>query len=245
MTNIIGTLKDSAGNTVDGTLKVNLSTQLIDVSTSPDSLLLPIEEEFAITSGDINVNLPESETYQVPYSFEFIPTGETVAILKFNAIVPNVGTVQFASLTPTGITNVNLDTSAYRVAELLGNDENLSSLVRDSTVLTTQVDGITTTTKYLFPKTFDAGVIIENLSLIVTAGEANWTFTAGYINAAGVDTALTGTDTTETLGGRYYFTKDIQSTQADTFKGFYVELSAGVGATALSGVVSLRYKQTA
>ncbi|MEH2094007.1 hypothetical protein [Nostoc sp.] len=124
MTQIVGTLKDSAGNSITGKLIVVLAGTLIDDATSPDTIYLPQSYTFSITAGAIDITLPQSETSRITYNFQFFKTntdGSLIepALINFNAIVPNFSPVQFASLTPTGITNDVMDTGALRVARLI------------------------------------------------------------------------------------------------------------------------------
>lgn len=124
MTQIVGTLKDSAGNGITGKLIVVLAGSLIDDTTSPDTIYLPQAYTFAITAGVVNITLPQSETSRITYNFQFFKTttdGSLIepALINFNAIVPNVSPVEFATLFPTGLVNDVLDTGALRVARLI------------------------------------------------------------------------------------------------------------------------------
>ncbi|MEA5603720.1 hypothetical protein [Nostoc sp. UHCC 0252] len=124
MTQIVGTLKDSAGNSITGKLIVVLAGTLIDDSTTPDTVYLPQSYTFTITSGALDITLPQSETSRITYNFQFFKTdgvGEIIepALIKFDALVPNISPVQFASLVPTGLVNDVLDTGALRVARII------------------------------------------------------------------------------------------------------------------------------
>jgi hypothetical protein len=124
MTQIVGTLKDSAGNPITGKLIVNLAGSLIDDTTTPDTTYLPQSYTFTITAGALSITLPQSETSRITYNFQFFKTdteGELIepALINFNALVPNLSPVQFASLIPTGLVNDVLDTGALRVARLI------------------------------------------------------------------------------------------------------------------------------
>ncbi|MEH1957654.1 hypothetical protein [Nostoc sp.] len=124
MTQIVGTLKDSAGNGITGKLIVVLAGSLIDDSTNPDTIYLPQSYTFNVTAGALDITLPQSETSRITYNFQFFKTatdGSLIepALINFNAMVPNVSPVQFASLTPTGITNDVMDTGALRTARIM------------------------------------------------------------------------------------------------------------------------------
>ncbi|MEH1966765.1 hypothetical protein [Nostoc sp.] len=124
MTQIVGTLKDSAGNPITGKLIVVLAGTLIDESSNPDTIYLPQSYTFTITAGALDITLPQSETSRITYNFQFFKTntdGSLIepALINFNALVPNVSPVQFASLTPTGFVNDILDTGAIRIGRII------------------------------------------------------------------------------------------------------------------------------
>ncbi len=124
MTQIVGTLKDSAGNGITGKLIVVLAGTLIDESTNPDTIYLPQSYTFTITAGALDITLPQSETSRITYNFQFFKTntdGSLIepALIKFDALVPNLSPVQFASLAPTGLVNDVIDTGALRVARII------------------------------------------------------------------------------------------------------------------------------
>lgn len=132
MTQIIGKLLDSANAVVTGKLQVTLSGNLIDTNTSPNNIQIPKPSIFDVTNGVINFSLHESETSKVTYLFEFflLDTNSnliTPAILSFYAIIPNIATVQFANLVPTGMVNDALDTGSLRIAKIIANDPALSA----------------------------------------------------------------------------------------------------------------------
>lgn len=124
MTQIVGTLKDSAANPITGKLIVTLAGSLIDDTTSPDTIYLPQSYTFTITAGALDITLPQSETSRITYNFQFFKTntdGSLIepALINFDALVPNLSPVQFASLAPTGLVNDVMDTGALRVARII------------------------------------------------------------------------------------------------------------------------------
>jgi hypothetical protein len=134
MTNIVGTI----GFTFTGRLGIRLNGVVVDDSTTPDTVFLPnIEQFFAITAGVItSASFPETDTKNVSAHFSVYtlddedPPGIILpAIWEFDAIVPNVASVEFASLTPTGVVNNQLDTSAIRIAKIIANDPSLAAKV--------------------------------------------------------------------------------------------------------------------
>jgi hypothetical protein len=162
MTTLIGRFEDAGGNALSGTLRVTLDTAMVDRADSPDSIVTRKPVEFAV-SGGFSINVPESQTNQVTYHFEFfqtetsyryqfengdfydglshlytdgqyytgpVHTAESVLLYRiadtrevlyadFHAQIPNLTTVEFARLVPTGITRDTLDSSIARLAELL------------------------------------------------------------------------------------------------------------------------------
>ncbi len=243
MTNIVGLIKDSAQTPLNGTLTITLTGPLKDSSTTPDTLFLPVAANYSVVSGVINLDLRESATSQVPYKFtlEVYDVLGNAHISTFHAIVPNVGTVEWASLIPVGITNVNLDTSAYRVAELMANDENIAPLVKQQTVSTFIMDDVGVTTKKVFPMTTDTGLVLLNLNAVITSGADGWTFSAGVINNLGQDVVLSGTSTTTTISGRTFYNEVLNITQPNTIKGVFIELIKGVSSTDIGGTISLSH----
>ncbi|MDZ8259446.1 hypothetical protein [Nostoc sp. ChiQUE01b] len=134
MTQIVGTLNDSAGNGITGKLIVVLAGSLIDDTTSPDTIYLPQSYTFTITAGALDITLPQSETSRITYNFQFFKTNTDGSLIEpalnnFNALVPNLSPVQFASLTPTGITNDVLDTGALRTARLIASTPALAQSI--------------------------------------------------------------------------------------------------------------------
>jgi hypothetical protein len=134
MTQILGTLVDAGGSPITGKLLVSLPGSMVEVSTTPDTIYLPYSANFTITAGVVNINLQESETKKITYNFQFFKTdtgGGLIepALLNFNALVPNLSPVQFASLLPTGIVNDVIDTGAIRVANIIANTPTLAQSI--------------------------------------------------------------------------------------------------------------------
>lgn len=247
MTNIVGLIKDSAQTVLTGVLTITLTGPLKDSTTTPDTLFLPVAANYSVVNGIINLNLRESATSQVPYKFSLVVYDVlgNAHTETFYAIVPNVGTVEWASLIPVGITNVNLDTSAYRVAELMANDENIAPLLKQQTVSTFIMDDVGVTTKKVFPMTTDTGLVLLNLNAVITSGAAGWTFRAGVINHLGQDVVLTGTSITTTAGGRTFYNEVLNIAQPNTIKGVFIEVVKGVSSTNIGGTISLSHLASA
>lgn len=76
MTTITGTFKDSGQVPLaSGVLRVQLNAPLADADTTPDSYLVTLAHEFAITNGVLaTCNLKESQTQQISYTFSVFQT---------------------------------------------------------------------------------------------------------------------------------------------------------------------------
>lgn len=246
MANILGTLTDSAGTGLSGTLTANLLYNLTDDTTDPDSIHLPSPVEFAITGGAVDITLPESETFNIPYQFTFTITGEDAPVLDFNAVVPNVGTVQFSSLVPTGISNANLDTGALRVAKLIATDANLITLVRASQVFNVQLVGLETSAKYYIFKPGNTGILVKSLDIVSTSGFANWEFSVGIIDISGVDIGLpvASTPVDTNVNNRLFRQQVYNSSQPSDILGLYIQASSGLNSQPIVASLSLEYTQT-
>jgi hypothetical protein len=134
MTNIVGNI----GFTFTGRLGIKLNGVLVDDSTTPDTVYLPnIERFFNITAGVItSASFPETETKNVSVHLSIYniddedpPEIITPALWEFDAIIPNVSSVEFSVLTPSGVVNNQLDTSALRIAKIIANDPSLAAKV--------------------------------------------------------------------------------------------------------------------
>lgn len=71
MPRIIGLIKDSGNAPLSGVLEVRLDAYMLDRSSTPDSLLTTEPRAFPIVNGLLDINLPESETQNQSYFFEF------------------------------------------------------------------------------------------------------------------------------------------------------------------------------
>lgn len=247
MTNIVGTIQDSGGTALGGTLQVKLPSPMTTDTTVPDTVYLPKTKSFTITSGSVNINLPESETSQLAYNFKFFETGETVTPLwDFNAIVPNTASYELASLIPTGITNDNLDTGALRVAKLLVSDPQLSVLVKPVGYVSVEFAGQATQATKYFPKSFAAASIeLVSLSIFGLSGYENWSFQLGVVNSSGNDeTALTPASTsTLTQNGRRRIVQTYSVSRAASVLGFYVRVTPDIGATPLNATLVAAFRE--
>ncbi|QLF85133.1 hypothetical protein [Nostoc phage YongM] len=132
MTNIVGRI----GFLTTGKLGIKLSGAVIDESTTPNTTYLPnIETFFNITANVLtSVSYPETESQNVSavlsiYNVDGSSNPVFPALVSFNAIIPNVASVEFDVLFPTGIVNNQLDTGALRVAKVIANDPALAQKV--------------------------------------------------------------------------------------------------------------------
>jgi hypothetical protein len=219
-----------------------LTGNVVDDGTNPDSIYTKEPVTFAITGGDVDIAIPQSETYQIPYRFTFTKTGADDPLLDFYAVAPNVGTVQFPSLVPTGLSNVSLDTGALRVARLLSLDSQLSQNLKQSLIYSHTFDAETDEVKVFVPKPFSGGTLIRTFNVFGVSGYENWTFTCGVVSSLGVDSELTpASTTTVNQNGRRVIKYTHNSTQDGSILGLFIRAVPGVGATALNGTMSIAF----
>ena len=139
MTQILGTVADSGGFGVTGTFTATLAANLVDQSTSPDTIHVPrsYSEEFEL--GEIDINLPESETGSIPYRITYVGD-DGITYIDTNAIVPNVGTIDLSSLLATGFAGVLVDDSAWRVARVISDNSAFLQILRPDLLLTQTIE---------------------------------------------------------------------------------------------------------
>lgn len=243
-TKILGTIANSAGTPLDGVLSVFLPNIVTDDTTTPDTVYTTVAETFTITSGVVDIDLPETQTQETPYRFVFTETGEDNPLFSIDAIAPNVATVQFASLFPTGTTNRNLDTSALRVGRLIALDPVLSQLIKQPAIFSVTAAGITTTQTYFMPKPFSGGIIARSLTVLGISGYALWDFSLGVLNSSGNEEILTiGTTATVTQNGRRRIHQTYDISRASSVMGLFIRATPQSGAAALTGTFSAAYTE--
>jgi hypothetical protein len=71
---ITGTIKDSGGVVQSGILRIQLDSAIVNESTSPNSTHIPIAKDYTITSGVVNIDIPESATDNTTYRLQFLKT---------------------------------------------------------------------------------------------------------------------------------------------------------------------------
>jgi hypothetical protein len=76
---ITGTIKDSGGNPLTGVLRINLDQVIVNESTSPNSLHLPVPRDYSITSGVVNIDVPESATDNTTYRIQFVQSNTVLS----------------------------------------------------------------------------------------------------------------------------------------------------------------------
>jgi hypothetical protein len=174
VTTITGIIRDSGNALLSGALDVRLDAYMLDRSTTPDSILTTQPKTFAIVNGAINISLPESETQNQTYYFEFFSEATQVSyffpeggqytgpvhqwtdlkwyvgdvheanskvlfratptirtkVFDRRVVIPNVASVEFSDLLPTGVTTDVLDTSIRRLAQLLTGDVQYAQALR-------------------------------------------------------------------------------------------------------------------
>lgn len=239
MTNLLGTIKDSAGNALDGTLTVSLPAPIVDDSTTPDSIYTTKEKEFSITAGSLDIDIPESETAQISYHFKFVDA-DGVTRLDFDAIVPDIGEYQFASLVPTGITNDTLDTGAYRVAKRIVEDSQLAALIKPNYTANLSLESANSTKNLYIPKPFSNAILIKEMSVLAVAGYNNWNFQLGVINSSGNEEILTPANTaTQNIGGKRKIIYSYNLQRAGSIMGMFIRCIPGSPIEAITAGILL------
>lgn len=227
MTNLLGTIRDSAGIAINGVLTVTLPASLVDDTTTPDSIHTTREKSFTITDGVIDIDLVESESAQISYHFKFVDADEAVR-LDFDAIVPDIGEYQFASLVPTGITNDVLDTGAFRVAKRIVEDPLLAALVKPNYTANLSLEAVNNTRNLYIPKPFSNAVLIKELSVLAVVGYNNWTFQLGVVNSSGNEEILVPTTSSvQTIGGKRKITYSYNVQRAASIMGMFIRCIPG------------------
>jgi len=87
-TNLLGTIADSMGQNLNGTLEITLAGLMIDLTTTPDKISTNRTSVVTITSGVVNINLQESASSGISYHFVFKDTLAKIW-MDFYAIVPD------------------------------------------------------------------------------------------------------------------------------------------------------------
>jgi len=246
MTNILGIITGSTGQMLSGTLRFTLLSKVVDTTTTPDTVRVPKLFEFSVTAGVINVSVPESETEQTPYQITFLEAGATVPWIDERAIVPNVATVQFASLLATGFTSSNLDTGALRIARELGKDPVLLGLLRSPTMFEMTVTAIATAQTIYVPKPFVGPARLANFAALILENPDNWGFSVGPVDGQGNDgTAYSPIDTsvvTASNGRRRIIYSYDQIIPADSL-GAYLRAAPSGSAAPITATLSAGFTE--
>ena len=244
MTNILGTIAGSTGDLLTGTLTVTLARAITTDSTDPDTLYTTKPKVFAIAAGEVDIDLPETETYQVTYNFTFLETDAEEPLFSINAIVPNVGTTQFATFFPTGITDRNLDTGALRVARLLGRDPSLSQLIKQPAIFSERVVLQETEFKAFVGKPFTGAVLVKTLTVLGISGYELWDFNLGILNSSGNEEVLTpATTSTVTENGRRRILRTYDVSRAASVMGLFMVATPQSGASDLTATISIAFTE--
>lgn len=242
MTQILGTLTDSVGNVLSGTLTFQLPITVPDDSTNPDTIYTTIPYTFDITNGVVDVEVPPTDEPGVAYKINFTATGETVSTLSFNAAVPNVASVDLSLLINTGLTTTTLDTGAYRVARNIASRPILSELFKQPSIATLELIAESSQTIYRIPKPFPGAIKVKSLSVFSTDGFADWTHNVGAIQSDGTDLDLTEESSTDnTAGGRYYELNTYSDTLSPSVMGLYIKSSPQTGADPITATISISF----
>lgn len=242
LTNLVGTITDSIGTPLSGTLEITLAGLMIDLSTDPDKIFTGKTGIAIITNGVINISLQESASSGISYHFVFKDSSSTVW-MNFSAIVPDgLGNViQFSNLVPTGITNDTLDTGAIRVATLLTKDPRFVNIVKPVYKCSILLDSLADTKTFYFAKPFSGGILFRSLNGFILSGYSNYTFDCGVVKADGIDEILIRPTTTVlTSSGRSKFSQIYTDSRIGTTMGLIIKVTK-TGTGTISGDVALTF----
>lgn len=242
ITNLLGTIADSMGVVLNGTLEITLAGLMIDLSTVPDKISTSKTSIVTITGGVINISLQESASSGISYHFVFKDTLSKVW-LDFNAIVPDgLGSpVQLALLVPTGFTNDTLDTGAIRVAILLTTDPRFINIVKPVYECSVSLNLLAATQSIYFSKPFNGGILFRSLTGLILSGITNWAFDVGVIKADGTDEILVRpTPTIVTANGRSKVTQSYTDSRISSSMGLIIKPTQ-IGSGNISGNLTLTF----
>lgn len=237
MTQITGQLNDSVGNPIDGTLTVSLPFSIL----FGNSVHTQIEEEYVITGGLLDIDLPSTDENEAVYNFRF--ENENGLLFEFKSGVPaNINGVDFANLFPTGITATNLDTSTFALAKRITGDPTLSEQFKQVAVFTKEFEGQSILSLSRHPKPFEGALKILSLTVLGTENSDEWVFETGFINNDGSETLISPNNTSDDAAGfRYLQHLYTNQTSSSTVKGFFLKATPNSGAGALTASVSISY----
>jgi len=247
MTQLVGLLTNSTGTPLDGIFTAQLTENNSTDQTDPDTLYTKVLQEFPITSGVLDVEIPASDEYQIAYRFTFTPDAATDTLFDILAIMPATGPVNLPTLMSTGITNRNLDTGALRVAKVLGTNPDLSLLIKQPAVHTVDANDLDPAggdkTWYL-PKPFAGAIAVNTAAILGISGYEDWEFEIGLVNSSGNDSAFTSeTTATNTSNGRRHILRTYDVSRAASVMGLYIKALPQAGAGNLNATLSISYTE--
>lgn len=126
MTILTGLIKDPFENPVNGILTITLVEPKVDIEA--EEIILPLSQDFYITDGIVNLEIPESESYENNYLFEFKPEGiyNNVEPFPFYGVIPDISNIDLIDLVPIRKFNRDLNEAAVKVARLISRNEELA-----------------------------------------------------------------------------------------------------------------------
>ena len=244
MTVLKGIITNSTGVPLDGTLVIKLPSTATTDSTEPDTIYTTVAQIITVTAGALNINVPETETQQIAYRFEFFQPLATEPLFSTDAIMPFAGPVNLASLLETGMTNRNLDTGAVRIARLIANDPTLSQLIKQPATFTTVLEGQTAAVTKFMPKPFEGAILARSLTILGISGYELWDFQLGVLNSSGNEEILNPASTsTVTQNGRRRVYQSYDISRAAAVLGLFVRAVPGANAASLTATMSIAYSE--
>jgi hypothetical protein len=239
MTQILGIINDSVGQPLDGTLTVSLPFSTLFNNAVHTQIL----EEYAITAGVVDINLPATNINNAVYDFSFRDSSDR-DLFKFSAGVPDdISAIQFSNLFPTGVTNRNLDTSTFALAKRITEEPLLAEQFKQVSLNTVEFEGLDTAFIRRFPKPFAGALKIDALTTLDSENLEDWTIECGFVLTDGTDGPVLTPESisSDDTGLTYERQQFLNQTSSPTIKGVYIKATPDIGARPLTAVVSVGY----
>lgn len=125
MTSVIGLIKDSGNNPLDGRLTIKVNQNFTDVIYSPNTIITPVESVHIINDGIIDVDLVPTDNTDSYYNFRFEieKNGKWSTLFNFDTTVPNIDEIELSSLVPSSINKHSVRASEYVIASIISSKQ--------------------------------------------------------------------------------------------------------------------------
>lgn len=121
MTTITGKLTNAVNaEPLVGTWTIKANHPIINQSTSPDSLIMPVEATVAVTDGTFSFDLYPTDDIGISYHFKFEQTNAAEPAYEFDAVVPDLpDPIDLIDLLPAGVPREQLSTTIRLLRNLV------------------------------------------------------------------------------------------------------------------------------